>query len=77
MAMGCTDLAQLRQEATRCYREFNQRRQRARQHAARESGNVPVAVFLRPSDFEAYLQRRLAKTAAQIEAHVAVHHCQD
>jgi hypothetical protein len=33
-------------------------------------------LFLRRSDFEAYLQRRLAKNAARIESHVVTHGCQ-
>jgi hypothetical protein len=75
--MDCIELAAMRQEATRCFKEFNQRRRRAREFAARQFGeHLPGGLFLRPSDFEGYLQRRLAKSTAQIEAHIAAHGCQ-
>jgi hypothetical protein len=75
--MDCIELAALREEATRCFEEFNQRRRRAREFAARQFGKRPPGgLFLRPSDFEGYLQRRLAKSALQIETHIVTHGCQ-
>jgi hypothetical protein len=75
--MECLELAGLRVEASRCFREFNHRRRRAREQVAKLRGQQQPGVFVRPGDFEGYLQRRLAKMTASIESHVALHHCQD
>lgn len=76
-AMECVQLGSLRLQASQFFRELNERRRRAREFAARESGqHLPAAAYVRPSDFEAFLERRLAKAAASIEVHVAGHRCQ-
>ncbi|HVP51779.1 MAG TPA: hypothetical protein VMT05_06710 [Terriglobales bacterium] len=42
------------------------------------NSDVGVAsALVRRGDFEAYLQRRLARSSSRIESHVALHGCQD
>ncbi len=75
--MECTDLAALRQEARVVFKDLTQRRRRARQYAAAEAGQERVvSALVRRGDFEAYLQRRLAKSTARIEAHLITHGCE-
>jgi len=75
--MECAELAALRQEASVVFKDLTQRRRRARQFAAADTGQERVAsALVRRGDFEAYLQRRLAKTTARIEAHLLTHACQ-
>ncbi len=75
--MECAQLRDLRLQASQLFRELNGRRRRTREFAARDAGpHLPAAAYVRPSDFEAFLERRLAKTAASIEAHVVRHRCQ-
>jgi hypothetical protein len=74
--MSCPELASMRLEASRIFREFNQRRRRAREQTAKFYGRH-AGPLVRPSDFEGYLQRRLAKASASIESHIALHHCQE
>jgi predicted phage gp36 major capsid-like protein len=75
--MECAELAALRREATVLFKDFALRRRRAREHAAASSGQARiVSALVRHGDFESYLQRRLAKSAARIEAHIATHGCQ-
>jgi hypothetical protein len=75
--MECVDLAALRQEASLLFRDLTLRRRRARQYAAAEAGQERIAsALVRRGDFEAYLQRRLAKSKARIEAHLLTHRCE-
>jgi hypothetical protein len=75
--MECAELAALRREATMLFKDLALRRRRAREHAAANSGQAAiVSALVHRGDFEAYLQRRLAKSSAHIEAHVAIHGCQ-
>jgi len=76
--MECAQLAVLRKEATVVFKDLTLHRRRAREHAATSAGVERVASALtRRSDFEAYLQRRLARSTARIEAHIITHRCQD
>jgi len=76
-SMECTELAVLRREASVVFKDLTQRRRRARQFAANDTGQERVAsALVRRGDYEAYLQRRLAKTTARIEAHLLTHGCQ-
>ena len=75
--MECVDLAALRQEATVVFKDLTQRRRRAREYTAADPGQQRIAsALVRCGDFEAYLQRRLAKSSARIEAHLLTHRCQ-
>ena len=76
--MECAELAALRREATIVFKDLSLCRRRARQHAAATNSEVRVAsALVRRGDFEAYLHRRLARSSARIESHVALHGCQD
>jgi hypothetical protein len=75
--MQCAELASLRHEATAVFKELFLRQCRSREYAAANArGGTPSRVFARRGDFEVYLQRRLAKSAARIESHIATHGCQ-
>jgi hypothetical protein len=75
--MECAELTALRQEATGVFKELAMRRRRAREYAAVSACGARIAsALVRRSDFEAYLQRRLAKSTARIEGHVIAHGCQ-
>ncbi len=77
LPMECADLAALRQEARVVFKDLTQRRRRAREYAAADLGQERIAsALVRYGDFEAYLQRRLAKSSARIEAHLLTHRCQ-
>jgi hypothetical protein len=59
------------------FKDLTLRRRRARECAAANAGVERVASGLvRRGDFEAYLQRRLAKSTARIEARLITHGCQ-
>jgi len=76
-SMECVELAALRREASVVFKDLTQRRRRARQFAAADAGQERIAsALVRRGDFEAYLQRRLAKSTARIEAHLVAHDCQ-
>jgi len=76
-SMGCAELAALRREATTVFKDLSLCRRRARQHAAAMNNDIRVAsALVRRGDFEAYLQRRLARSAARIESHLVAHGCQ-
>jgi len=74
--MECNVLVTLRREATAIFKELTLRQRRAREHAVEKAGRASGSGFLRRGDYEAYLQRRLAKSTARIEAHIATHVCQ-
>ncbi len=70
--MPCPAIEKLRQEARELRRELKEKRERALQ---KPQGEQRLAH--RPhSDFEVYLQRRIAKNAAEIARHVAQHGCE-
>jgi hypothetical protein len=76
--MECSELMALRREASLVFKDLAQCRRRARLHAA--AGIIDtrvVSALVRRGDFEAYLQRRLARGTARIEAHLTRHPCQD
>lgn len=70
--MSCSALDQLRQEAQQLRQELREKRERARQ----KSGGQQRLAHRPRSDFEDYLQRRIAKNAAEIAQHVAQHGCE-
>jgi len=72
--MGCAELAALRREATAVFKHLALRRRHAREYAAANTRSASGP--LRGGDFEAYLQRRLARSAARIESHLIAHGCQ-
>ena len=75
--MECSELEVLRREATTVFKDLTLRRRRAHEYAAANaSGSRLISGLVRRGDFEAYLQRRLGKTAARIEAHKITHGCQ-
>jgi hypothetical protein len=77
LLMECADLGALRQEARVVFKDLTQRRRRAREYAAAGPGQQRIAsALVRRGDFEVYLQRRLAKSSARIEAHLLTHRCQ-
>ena len=77
LLMECADLAALRREASVVFKDLTQRRRRAREYAAAEAGQERIAsALVRSGDFEPYLQRRLAKSSARIEAHLLTHRCE-
>jgi len=68
----------MRREATAVFKDLTLRRRHAREHAVANSGGAGIAPgLLRCGDFEAYLLRRLARSAAHIESHISVHGCQN
>jgi len=68
----------MRREATAVFKDLTLRRRHAREHAAADAGDAGIGPgLLRCGDFEAYLLRRLARSAARIESHLAVHGCQN
>jgi hypothetical protein len=70
--MSCQAIEQLRLEARELRRELKEKRELARQKRQSEQ-----RLAHRPrSDFEDYLQRRIAKNAAEIARHVAQHGCE-
>jgi len=76
--MECAELSALRREASRVFKGLTLCRRRARQHAATHSCDARVvSALVRRGDFEAYLQRRLARSTTRIEAHILLHGCQD
>ena len=75
--MECAELAGLRREATAVFKDLSQCRRRAREHTAGTSDARVVSALVGRGDFEAYLQRRLARGASRIESHVAAHGCQE
>ena len=59
------------------FKDLTLQRRRAREYAATSAcWERATSALVRRSDFEAYLQRRLARSAARIEAHVITHGCQ-
>lgn len=76
--MECAELAAMRREATAVFKDLTLRRRHAREHATANAGDVRIAPgLMRCGDFEAYLLRRLARSTARIESHLAVHACQN
>jgi len=76
--MECAELTAMRREATAAFKDLTLRRRRAREHAAANAGDAGSGPRLpRWGDFDAYLRRRLARSAARIESHLAVHGCQN
>ena len=76
--MECAKLAALRREASVVFKDLTLCRRRAREHAAAGVCDARVvSALVGRGDFEAYLQRRLSRGTARIEAHLAVHGCQD
>lgn len=70
--MACDVIDKLRREARELRRELKEKRELARQ-----KGQSEQRLAHRPhSDFEFYLQRRIAKNAAEIARHVAQHGCE-
>jgi F0F1-type ATP synthase membrane subunit b/b' len=70
--MSCETIEKLRQEARELRRDLKERRDKARRQ-----GQAERRLAHRPhSDFEDYLQRRIAKNAAEIARHVAQHRCE-
>ena len=76
LPMECAELAALRQQARIVFKDLTQRRRRAREYAADAGQERIASALVRRGDFEAYLQRRLAKSAARIEAHLITHRCE-
>jgi len=75
--MECAELAALRREATVLFKDLALRRRRAREYAVASSGEARIAsALVHRGDYEAYLQRRLARSTARIESHIAGHGCQ-
>ena len=70
--MPCEVVEKLRLEARELRRELKEKRDLSRQKGRQEQ-----RLAHRPhSDFEVYLQRRIAKNAAEIARHVAQHGCE-
>lgn len=70
--MPCEAVEKLREEARELRRELKEKRDLSRQKGRQEQ-----RLAHRPhSDFEVYLQRRIAKNAAEIARHVAQHGCE-
>jgi len=75
--MDCPALLAMRAEATTLFKDLAVRRRRAREYAVASSGQSrPGSARVPRGDFEAYLARRLAKSAGRIEAHILTHRCQ-
>lgn len=70
--MPCSALEELREQARKITRELKDRRAVAKSRADQERNGRPA----NKNDYDWYLQRRLAKTAAAIEQHLAQHGCQ-
>lgn len=68
--MRCEAVEKLREEARALRQELKEKRELAHQKAGQRLAHRPH------SDFETYLQRRIAKNAAEIARHVAQHGCE-
>jgi len=72
--MDCPQLLDMRRQATQLFQELNERRRRTREYTAQLVGRAPL--FIRPSDYEGFLRRRLVRTSERIDAHITRHRCQ-
>jgi len=68
--MPCPELDRLRQEISSLRVKLRDKAQ-AREQAQEQSGR------LEHGDFEAYLKRKIARVAQEIESHVRQHNCQE
>lgn len=68
--MACQELERLRADASRVKKQLAEARAGANERAHDRRSGVRAK-----SDMRAYLQRRLAKAAAEVERHLAEHHC--
>jgi hypothetical protein len=69
--MQCPELEKLRDRVHEIQREMAARRERAR-YMAEQSAQAE-----RKDEYQALLERKLGHTVADIEQHVARHHCQE
>lgn len=74
--MGCADLERLREASRRFRRLLRENRRKAREFAGRERREGPRN-GTRAGDLEAYLLRKLQRTALQIEEHLQEHDCEE
>jgi hypothetical protein len=70
--MSCDELLRLRTQARQVKLKMDDQRRKAQTKAAIPRQNRPSG----KSEFLPYLQRKLARLSARIEAHVAEHQCQ-
>lgn len=68
--MACPELERLREDASQVKRQLAEARAEANERPQDRRSGVRAE-----SDMRAYLQRRLAKAAAEVERHLAEHHC--
>ncbi len=69
--MECEELVRLRLAAQQLRKELEDRRNMARDRRDKaRDGRSNV------TDYEGFLQRKIVRASAAIEAHVAQHHCQ-
>ena len=69
--MECDELLKLRSQAQQLRKELDDRRAMARERKAVARPNRPNA-----ADYEGFLQRRIQRATAAIQAHVSQHNCQ-
>ncbi len=71
--MACDELLRLRTQARQIKVKMDEQRRKAKVKAAVPRQNRPSG----RSEYLPYLQRKLARLAARIDAHVAQHRCQE
>lgn len=69
--MECSELEKLREQVRDIRKEMTARVEHARDRAAKNP--LPT----RNDGYRALLERKVARAVAEIEQHVAQHHCQD
>ncbi len=71
--MACEELLRLRSQATQIKSKMDEQRRKARANASDPRPGRPSG----KSEYVPYLERKLERLAAQIEAHMAAHKCQE
>lgn len=69
--MECAELKKLREQVREIRKEMTTRRE----HAHARAGKDPLAA--RSDGYQALLERKLGRTVADLEQHVAQHRCQE
>ncbi len=71
--MACEELLRLRSQATQLKNKIHEQRRKAKAKASELRSGRPSG----ESEYVPYLQRKLARLAVEIEAHMAAHKCQE
>ena len=72
----CAELRLLRETGRRLRQRLRDSRRRSQEFAAQDRREAPRNGG-RHTDYEAYLQRKMARTDSEIQRHVVEHRCHD